>query len=192
MAQSKPKSLQSDVINKLSHSATVQENTWQDQGTHLVKKKLDLYDHLAMAVGPRPDTVTSDNLRSSRSETEFRPYNPGTPVDLATDTPITPIIPQSTGSNVAPTETYDVSAIARRRCHSYALWVRSHARCRSAVCRWCRTCSTSSTSRATLAYLRLWRYRNARHCSSLESRVTAPKPLVRRNRPCLLVHQVSA
>ena len=90
--------------------AALQENTWQDKGTHHVKKKRDLFDHLAMLVGPRPDTVTSDNLRSSRSETDFRRFNPGSPVNLETDAPVKPIIPQSTGRSFTPQEVYDVSA----------------------------------------------------------------------------------
>ena len=125
-----------------------QENTWQDQGTHHVKKKLDLFDHLAMAVGPRPDTVTSDNLRSSRSETEFRLYNPGTPVDTATDAPVTPIIPQSTGSSLTPEQAYDVST--RERLPTPLLSVlRTHAH---GLCCRCRTYLTSSTSRVTLVW----------------------------------------
>jgi hypothetical protein len=67
-----------------------------------------------MAVGPRPDTVTSDNLRSSRSEADFRLFNPGSPVDLDGDAPVTPAIPQSTGSSLTPTEVYDVSCIMSR------------------------------------------------------------------------------
>eukprot|EP01052_Picozoa_sp_SAG31_P039492 SAG31_NODE_5488_length_2511_cov_1.810531_2_plen_89_part_00 len=35
------------------------------------------WDEMAKAVGPRPDTVTSDNLRSSRKESHYRKYNPG-------------------------------------------------------------------------------------------------------------------
>ena len=88
----------------------LQEDTWQEQGTHVVKKKLDLYDHLAMLVGPRPDTVTSDNLRSSRTESDCRLFNPGSPVDMDTNAPVTPVIPQSTGRSLTPEQTYDVSA----------------------------------------------------------------------------------
>ena len=67
-----------------------------------------------MLVGPRPDTVTSDNLRSSRSEADCRRFNPGSPVDLETDAPVQPIIPQSTGRSFTPQEVYDVSARRER------------------------------------------------------------------------------
>ena len=63
-----------------------------------------------MAVGPRPDTVTSDNLRSSRTETDCRRFNPGNPVDLETGAPIEPVIPQTTGRSLTPEQVYDVSA----------------------------------------------------------------------------------
>jgi hypothetical protein len=85
-----------------------QEETWQDLGTHHAKKKLDIWDHMAMAVGPRPDTVTSDNLRSSRADADVRPFSPGSPVDMATDAPIEVTVPQTTGSHMTPTECYDV------------------------------------------------------------------------------------
>jgi hypothetical protein len=54
----------------------------QDQGhltdgTNTNSKTLDVWDTLARLVGPRPDTVTTDNLRSSRSESETRRFNPG-------------------------------------------------------------------------------------------------------------------
>jgi hypothetical protein len=99
-----------------------QEETWQDLGTHHAKKKLDIWDHMAMAVGPRPDTVTSDNLRSSRADADVRPFSPGSPVDMATDAPIEVTVPQTTGSHMTPTECYDV----RFPAVSLSLFARSH------------------------------------------------------------------
>lgn len=46
-------------------------------GTNKVSKTLDVWDTLARMVGPRPDTVTTDNLRSARTESGTRPFNPG-------------------------------------------------------------------------------------------------------------------
>eukprot|EP01048_Picozoa_sp_COSAG05_P017780 COSAG05_NODE_2487_length_3000_cov_5.221648_2_plen_107_part_00 len=46
-------------------------------GTNKHYKTLDVWDTLARMVGPRPDTVTTDNLRSSRTESLTRPFNPG-------------------------------------------------------------------------------------------------------------------
>jgi hypothetical protein len=87
---------------------SLQEDTWADKGTHHAKKKLDIWDHMAMAVGPRPDTVTSDNIRSSRADADVRLFNPGSPVDMQTNEPREVIVPQTTGCNLTPTDCYDV------------------------------------------------------------------------------------
>jgi hypothetical protein len=169
-------------------SPALQEDTWQDKGTHLVKKKLDLYDHLAMAVGPRPDTVTSDNLRSSRTEADVRRFNPGSPVDLETGAPITPVIPQSTGRSLTPEQVYDVSATNRPSPLTHILTQPLTCIC----CAVERTYSTSSTSRVTLVWSRHWRYQNDRHCLSQGNPATLPRPRVHQAQACLLVPQVSA
>eukprot|EP01043_Picozoa_sp_COSAG02_P037718 COSAG02_NODE_2851_length_7896_cov_28.878928_5_plen_109_part_00 len=92
---------------------TLQEDTWADKGTHHAKKKLDIWDHMAMAVGPRPDTVTSDNIRSSRTDADVRLFNPGSPVDMETNEPREAIVPQTTGCNLTPTDCYDVRRLLR-------------------------------------------------------------------------------
>ena len=61
-----------------------------------------------MSIGPRPDTVTSDNIRSSRADAGVRLFSPGSPVDLATGAALAVEVPQQIGSNRTPTEVYDV------------------------------------------------------------------------------------
>ena len=89
----------------------LQEGTWADEGTHYAKKKLDIWDHMAMAVGPRPDTVTSDNLRSSRADADVRLFNPGSPVDMETGAAREAIVPQTTGCHLTPKDSYDVRVL---------------------------------------------------------------------------------
>lgn len=97
---------------RISTDFVPQEDTWQAEGTHHVKKKLDIWDTLSMAVGPRPDTVTSDNLRSSRTESQTRVFNPATPVDSAGN-PVIAKVPQNTGVNTTQADAYDVRSRPR-------------------------------------------------------------------------------
>ena len=61
-----------------------------------------------MSIGPRPDTVTSDNLRSSRRDAGVRLHSPGSPVDLASGAALDVVVPQNIGDNRTPTDVYDV------------------------------------------------------------------------------------
>ena len=52
-----------------------------------------------MSIGPRPDTVTSDNIRSSRADAGVRLFSPGSPVDLATGAALAVEVPQQTNQS---------------------------------------------------------------------------------------------
>ena len=78
-----------------------------DDGTNKVTKTLDVWDTLARMVGPRPDTVTTDNLRSSRTESGVRPFNPGSPVD-SNGAPLRAEVPQYKGDQSGPHGEYEV------------------------------------------------------------------------------------
>ena len=139
---------------------SLQEDTWADRAPTTPKKKLDIWDHLAMAVGPRPDTVTSDNLRSSRADADVRLFNPGLPVDVETNEPRVAIVPQTTGSNLTPTESYDVRHHVRVPVSAVSVLCAARLTCEDPAAR--RTYLTLSTSRATRGLCRPWRCPNAK------------------------------
>ena len=139
---------------RISTDFVPQEDTWQAEGTHHVKKKLDIWDTLSMAVGPRPDTVTSDNLRSSRTESQTRVFNPATPVDSAGN-PVIAEVPQNTGVNTTAADAYDVRPRPRPlRCISQGTTASADMSTKGIVdvlfcCR--RASSTTNTSRGIRA-----------------------------------------